>query len=143
MLRLNIYTQKQFAQKGIIFQVSILHNNKIIEEVCMTKLFHRCTTWRYIRIQYSITSQTQVWTNISIDAYKFQYYIYIYIYIYKKLKHISTKLKYLSESLSFISTKLTTPLNSFTDGLILSVSGMKAVGEIITDGLTDGIHPSV
>jgi hypothetical protein len=29
---------------------------------------------------------------------------------------------------------LTTPLNSFTDGLILSVTGMNSVGEIITDG---------
>jgi len=37
----------------------------------------------------------------------------------------------------------TTPLNSFTDGLIPSVSGMKVVGEIITDGLTDGTRPSV
>jgi len=37
----------------------------------------------------------------------------------------------------------TTPLNSFTDGLIPLVSGMKAVGEIITDGLTDGTRPSV
>jgi hypothetical protein len=39
--------------------------------------------------------------------------------------------------------KNTTPLNSFTDGLIPSVTGMKSVGEIITDGLTDGRRPSV
>jgi len=37
----------------------------------------------------------------------------------------------------------TTLLNSFTDGLIPSVTGMKSVGEIITDGLTDGTRPSV
>jgi hypothetical protein len=40
-------------------------------------------------------------------------------------------------------TQFTTPLNSFTDGLIPSVSGMKAVGEIIIDGLADGTRPSV
>ena len=35
----------------------------------------------------------------------------------------------------FVSVSLfTTPLNSFTDGLIPSVTGMNSVGEIITDG---------
>ena len=38
---------------------------------------------------------------------------------------------------------ITTPLTSFTDGLIPSVPSMKSVGEIITDGLTDGTRPSV
>ena len=38
---------------------------------------------------------------------------------------------------------ITTPLTSFTDGLISSVPSMKSVGEIITDGLTDGTRPSV
>jgi hypothetical protein len=38
---------------------------------------------------------------------------------------------------------ITTPLNSFTDGLIPSVKGMNSVGEIITDGHTDGPRPSV
>jgi len=37
----------------------------------------------------------------------------------------------------------TTPLTSFTDGLIPSVTAMKSVGEIITDGLTDGSCPLV
>jgi hypothetical protein len=37
----------------------------------------------------------------------------------------------------------TTPLNSFTDKLISSVTGMKSVGEIITDGLIDETRPSV
>jgi hypothetical protein len=37
----------------------------------------------------------------------------------------------------------TTPLISFTDGLIPLVTGMNSVGEIITDGLTDGTRPSV
>jgi len=37
----------------------------------------------------------------------------------------------------------TTPLNSFTDRLIPSVTGMKSVGEIIIDGLIDGTRPSV
>ena len=38
---------------------------------------------------------------------------------------------------------ITTPLTSFTDRLIPSVTAMKSVGEIITDGLTDGTRPSV
>ena len=37
----------------------------------------------------------------------------------------------------------TTPLNSFTDGLLPSVTAMKSIGEIITDGLTDGKRSSV
>jgi hypothetical protein len=37
----------------------------------------------------------------------------------------------------------TTPLNSFIDGLIPLVTGMKSVGEIIIDGLTDGTRLSV
>jgi len=44
---------------------------------------------------------------------------------------------------SVISTVNTTPLTSFTDGLIPSVTTMKSVGEIITDGITDGTRPSV
>ena len=47
------------------------------------------------------------------------------------------------EKLGFEDSIITTSLNSFTDGLIPSVTGMKSIGEIITDGLTDGIHPSV
>jgi hypothetical protein len=39
--------------------------------------------------------------------------------------------------------KITTPLNSFTNGLIPSVTGMNSIGEIITDGFTDGTRPSV
>ena len=42
-----------------------------------------------------------------------------------------------------INKPSTTPLNSFTDGIILSVTGMKSVGEIITDGVTDGTRPPV
>jgi len=38
---------------------------------------------------------------------------------------------------------ITTPLTSFTDRLIPSVTAMKSVGEIIIDGLTDGTRPSV
>jgi hypothetical protein len=37
----------------------------------------------------------------------------------------------------------TTTLSSFTDGLILSVTAMKSVGENNTDGLTDVTRPSV
>jgi hypothetical protein len=37
----------------------------------------------------------------------------------------------------------TTPLTSFTDGLIPSVKAMKFIDKIITDGLTDGTRPSV
>jgi len=44
---------------------------------------------------------------------------------------------------SVISTVNTTPLTSFTDGLIPSVTAMKSVGEIITDGITDETRPSV
>ena len=47
------------------------------------------------------------------------------------------------EKLGFEDSIITTSLNSFTDRLIPSVTGMKSIGEIITDGLTDGIHPSV
>jgi len=43
------------------------------------------------------------------------------------------------EKLGFEDSIITTSLNSFTDGLIPSVTGMKSIGEIITDG----IHPSV
>ena len=39
--------------------------------------------------------------------------------------------------------KITTTLSSFTDGLIPSVTAMQSVGENNTDGLTDGINPSV
>jgi hypothetical protein len=34
-------------------------------------------------------------------------------------------------------------INQFNDGLIPSVTAMKSVGEIITDGLTDGTRLSV
>jgi len=44
---------------------------------------------------------------------------------------------------NIILMHFTTPLNSFTDGLIPSVTGMNSVGEIIIDGLTDGTRPSV
>jgi len=37
----------------------------------------------------------------------------------------------------------TTPLNSFTDGLIPLMSGMKAVGNYFTDDITKGTRPSV
>jgi hypothetical protein len=37
----------------------------------------------------------------------------------------------------------TTPLKSFTNELIPSVTGMNSVGEIITDGLTDETRSSV
>jgi hypothetical protein len=37
----------------------------------------------------------------------------------------------------------TTLLTSFTDGIIPSVKVMNSVGNIITDGLTDGTRPSV
>jgi hypothetical protein len=39
--------------------------------------------------------------------------------------------------------RLTTPLNSFTDGLIPLVTRMNSVGEIFTDGLTDRTRLSV
>jgi hypothetical protein len=42
-----------------------------------------------------------------------------------------------------LNTYFTTPLNSFTDGLIPSVTRMNFVGEIITDSFTDGFSPSV
>jgi len=37
----------------------------------------------------------------------------------------------------------TTPLYSFTDGLIPSVTGMNSVGKIITDDFIDETRPSV
>jgi hypothetical protein len=43
------------------------------------------------------------------------------------------------QKLGFEDLIITTSINSFTDGLIPSVTGMKSIGEIITDG----IHPSV
>jgi uncharacterized protein YehS (DUF1456 family) len=39
--------------------------------------------------------------------------------------------------------EITAPLNSFTDGLIPSVTGMHSVGKIITDDFTDRTRPSV
>jgi len=38
---------------------------------------------------------------------------------------------------------ITTPLYSFTDGLILLVTGMNFIGKIITDGFIDETRPSV
>jgi hypothetical protein len=46
----------------------------------------------------------------------------------------------MSGAVLFINT---TTLSSFTDGLIPSVKTMKSVGEIITNGFTDGTRPSV
>ena len=40
-------------------------------------------------------------------------------------------------------TNVTTPLNSFTDGLISSVTGINSVGKIITDGFTNRTRLSV
>jgi len=42
-----------------------------------------------------------------------------------------------------VNTIFTTLLTIFTNGLIPSVTAMKSVGEIITDGLTDGTRLSV
>jgi hypothetical protein len=43
---------------------------------------------------------------------------------------------------SITQTIDTTPLNSFIDGLIPSVTGMKSVGEIITDGTRPSVYQS-
>ena len=44
---------------------------------------------------------------------------------------------------NIILMHFTTPLNSFTDGLIPSVTAMKSIGEKHTYGLTNGTCPSV
>jgi hypothetical protein len=46
-------------------------------------------------------------------------------------------------SSNFINIIFTTPLNSFTDGIIPSVTGMNSVGNYFTDGIIDGPSPSV
>ena len=72
----------------------------------------------------------KTWTKIDVDMHHFDYSLLSSLFL-------------CFTPWWFKSYLFTTTLSSFTDGLILSVTAMKSVGENNTDGFTNGSDPSV